>query len=173
MGLEASLTESGILRIDGVSPDGRAACWNESCLLEQQLIPGDRICAINGQQPPEGKHLYDYIKKNGPCKTLTIQHAEHLHVEVVKTEGIKVGLGLGYCKKTWCAYLEVENLSPGLFANWNALQKEKTGEDGVQIGDRIIEINGIRGTPDRLLDQMKRKSLQLVFAKKAWRDELR
>lgn len=170
IGLEVSLTDMTVLRIDGILSGRLADRWNESCVSSQKLVMGDRIVGINGQRA-DGPALKNYIKQ-GSCHTITIQHAEHLFVEVEK-KGRKVGLGLGFCKKEWCAYLEVETLNEGIFTDWNAMQAGE-GALTVQGGDRIVEVNGFRGSPQELLARIARNdALQLEIVKKAWRNSLR
>mmetsp|Transcript_72627 Transcript_72627/g.126084 ORF Transcript_72627/g.126084 Transcript_72627/m.126084 type:complete len:263 (-) Transcript_72627:100-888(-) len=76
-------------------------------------------------------------------------------VSVTKADGARVGLGLNTCDGATLRIIRVE--SAGLVPDWNRTHPEQQ----VRPGDRIVEVNGVKGDANAMLNECKeRQELQ-------------
>lgn len=150
LGIEFNIVEHNELVVDGVIPDKLAARYNASAEPDAQIIPGDRVAAVNGWTAAAPAMLSKFSETERVA--LTFQHAVLCSFTVEK-QGRKLGLIVNHDKKPWCRFLQVEALNEGLILEYN----RTSGQRGLRTGDRIVEVNGIRGRPETLLRELGTK----------------
>lgn len=170
LGLEFYLVDGVDLVVDGVLPDKLVHQHNRAAAAAQglQVFPGDRLVAVNVNDKKFKENLLKELKKPveehpEPLFQLFFQRAVLSHMSVVKGEQ-KLGLRVNHDRaKTWCNYLQVEAVSEGAINSFNK-NAERNGETGLQMGDKIVEVNDVRGRPDQLLKEITRcKVLNISF----------
>lgn len=77
-------------------------------------------------------------------------------VDIQASEGLDLGLIVTFPYKTYGVVKSVEN---GLVSQWNG---ENPSEKQVQVGDHIVEINGVSGPPGAMMEASKRERKMLV-----------
>lgn len=157
LGLELNVAESNDLIVDGVVPDKLAHKYNQSAEEGNQILTGDRVAAVNGWAAPPSALLKKF--QESERVTLTMQHAKVVRIFVEK-RGLKFGLKVNHDKKPWCKFLHVVDVNEGAIMEYN----RTCGDRGIRRGDRIIEVNNIRGKPETLLRELgMRDQIDLVI----------
>lgn len=178
LGLEFYLVDSvgGDLVVDGVLPDKLVHQYNRAAALAQglQVLPGDRLVEVAVGRKRMKENLLKELKKpveeplepdgNGEAPfQLFFQRAVLSSMRVAKGEQ-KLGLRVNMDKaKPWRNYLQVEAVNEGAIMAFN-MNADRTGETGLQLGDKIVQVNDVRGKPDALLKEISRAQvLNLSF----------
>lgn len=77
---------------------------------------------------------------------------------ILEKQGQELGLNVVFDSDANA--LLIDDVGPGLVQNWNQLNKDEP----ISIGDRILEVNGVKGNVDKLLEQCKESDiLELVI----------
>lgn len=143
------------LREDVDSPVRR---WNQSVGEEHQLQVGDYIVAINGisnASVPAGSKTSEVMRSLVTASELTmILQCCRPHVFEVKLErsSQRMGLDLGYTKV--CNTLIVSSITEGA---------AKLLVPEVRVGDRIISIGEVSGSPDKLLEAISTMGQNVIL----------
>lgn len=152
LGIEFSIIEGNDLVVLGVVPEKLADIYNRSASDDLQIMPGDRVSAVNGSSASAAALLTRLSETDSA--TVTFQHAILSRIEVEK-RGKKLGLIVNHDKKPWIRFLQVEQVNDGVIMEYN----KSSGSRGLQTGDRIVEVNGRRGRPDVLLRELGTKDM--------------
>lgn len=161
LGIEFSTVEENELVVVGVvpNPDQLAHAYNSTAADELQILPGDRVVAVNGSEAPASTLLSTLSRADNI--SLTFQHALLERISVQK-KGKRLGLVVNKDRRPCVKYLQVEKVNEGVILDYNMT----IGSRGMQPGDRIVEVNGVRGTPEALLRELTSKEkdeVQLVY----------
>lgn len=130
------------------------------CLDGNQAIPGTSPCVASSARLPEVAQS----STNGAAKSTATRQIELVSVEIVKEPGFQT-LGVEVDQVDGVS-LRVESIDEhGLLGRHNARQDGNTAVC-VQIGDRIIEVNGVKEDPAQMLNECKvRQRLSFILAR--------
>jgi len=134
--------------IDGVSAvvvdvkEGAVFKWNERH-PDSKIQVNDRIVEVNGVRN-DANAIVSKLKRD-TVWNLLLQRPSEMRVTINRANAPSLGMDLRYAPNG--TSLMITAVGEGPMQDWNVANKSVT----VQKYDRIIELNGIRGTPQRLL----------------------
>merc|ERR1712039_840290 len=91
-------------------------------------------------------------------KPIEEQAKRNLRINIRKAASSdKLGLDIVKCKNrtAW----RIKALKPGLIQKWN----DDHPDQRIQLDDVIVEVNGVRGATDKLVEKMRDSTLELVI----------
>lgn len=146
-GLEVDVVDGKHIYVLGILPgvfERTNAMFAEHPLW--QLRPCDRILEVNGCRGEVGE-IIAQLQKEGAWD-VRFQHPTEFHCDVPRQGTESLGMELRFAPGG--NTLLVHSIQPGPVMQWNA---RNMNEQGIYIHvlDRIIEMNGVRGTPAELL----------------------
>jgi len=119
---------------------------------------GDRVVRVNGVEG-EGQDLVQELKKKGKMRII-FRRAREFNVNVHKA-----GRELGICVNAGHEkhdMLKVSATRPGAVEDWGQANPGRA----VQGGDRILAVNGIRGDPPTMMQELAAKDmLDMIFVR--------
>lgn len=129
-------------------------------VYDKQVIPGDCIVEVNGiRGDPQELNFLLRSSKLTPAVDIVLRRPTRFIVEIDKT-GMSLGLQLSYTL-TMRALL-ISSIKEGAVREYNATAK--IDRPAVQEGDRIVEVNGVTGAADKLLETIRNSNMvTLVF----------
>lgn len=125
----------------------------------RQLEVGELILAVNGVSDSVALMLAAW-KDTTEVNCVVCKPAEFT-IEVIKIDG---GMGIDVTHSTKGCSLLIEGIQAGPVRTWNRSNPEKA----TQVGDRIVAINGIRGSPTELKEALRAAAgkISLVIARR-------
>eukprot|EP00927_Polykrikos_kofoidii_P015999 TRINITY_DN1717_c0_g1_i1.p1 TRINITY_DN1717_c0_g1~~TRINITY_DN1717_c0_g1_i1.p1 ORF type:complete len:283 (-),score=46.03 TRINITY_DN1717_c0_g1_i1:298-1146(-) len=148
IGLECAVVNSDELCVMNIGV-GLFLDWNMMHHKSFQIWEGDRIVEANN------------ITNNSIAMLAAISNDSRLKIKFRQRKEFEVWiakgdepLGIGVSCKKSCEGLRVNKVSEGLVSAWNAANPTRQ----ILENDRIVEVNGLRGEPKRLLDTVKSAS---------------
>jgi len=159
-GLHMDIASDGLCEVLDVF-QGAIQGYNDTAPGDQRVLPGCFILAAN-DKPLDKDAMLEALTTQQDLRLLVAPRETHT-IEVAKASSAGLGLDLecGQHSRT----LAVKGLREGDAADHN---RESEEPSTIQVGDRIEEVNGVRGTAEELLKQMKVGSaLRLVIARPA------
>lgn len=131
--------------------------WNAAHGEEKQLRVYDRIAEVNGIRGDTSAILAAMKQSN--AWNVVIERPALLGLAVTLGEGQSLGLDLKY-SPTGRSLFIADVIKDGAVCHWN---HKRAMSEQVRARDRVMEINGKRGTSKELLEQATNKtSLELV-----------
>eukprot|EP00927_Polykrikos_kofoidii_P056925 TRINITY_DN51016_c0_g1_i1.p1 TRINITY_DN51016_c0_g1~~TRINITY_DN51016_c0_g1_i1.p1 ORF type:complete len:223 (+),score=30.63 TRINITY_DN51016_c0_g1_i1:110-778(+) len=120
--------------------------WND-CRTENErpLLAGDKIVEVNGIRGQ--KQMLAAVREDENIR-LTVQEREEFPVIVSKDAG---PLGIDIKVKSKYEGLLITKINEGSIFNWNIRNPERQ----VNECDRVVEINGFRGTSKDMFERLK------------------
>jgi len=119
---------------------------------------GDRVVRVNGVEG-ESQDLVQELKKKGKMRII-FRRAREFNVNVHKA-----GRELGICVNAGHEKLDMLKVSatrPGAVEDWGQANPGRA----VQGGDRILAVNGIRGDPPTMMQELAAKDmLDMIFVR--------
>lgn len=133
--------------------------YNAAAEAGRKLVPGHLILAVNGASDSVAVMLASW-KESTEVNCVVCRPVEFT-INVIKVEG---GMGIDVTHSTKGTSLLVEGIQAGPVLKWNKSNPEKK----VQVADRIVAINGVRGSPTELKGALKGASgkIELVIARR-------
>eukprot|EP00435_Cladocopium_sp_Y103_P004468 s239_g1.t1 len=133
---------------------GLLQMWNSSCLPEQEVKVFDRLVEVDGKGGSK-TDLCDRLsqQKDAMTGTMVLKFARPKEKKVIlkKKEGKDFGVTLNYYKSSMKVI--IAGVDPdGLTADWN----ETHPDTPVLADDVVVEVNGVRGSPVKMVSEMKR-----------------
>lgn len=143
IGLNLDALDEESAFVDGILP-GAIQAWNDEHPDEPQLRRYDRILGVNVFRGHTDCLLREM--RQSASWDLAVQRPAEVRISVDCARNPKLGLDLKYSPNG--GSLLISNIGEGAIEDWNA------ASDSYQIGrhDRIVEVNGVRGTARQLLD---------------------
>lgn len=158
LGLDLDTMDGYSARVTEVFNQGVVANWNGWSSRAKQIRAGDHIVEVNGSGAGSGSGaLLQQLKKSDKLE-LTVWRPLEFAIDVSRDGG----LGIDHYQAANARSLMVRNIiGNGAIAKWN---KEHPGR-AVWIYDRIVQVNGQRGTWETLRDRTAQATdLRLVVA---------
>jgi len=143
IGLNLDVTDGKSLLIVDVTP-GAIQAWNDTHPKEMRLQVYDRIVQANGATGDADKLLTALKQKT--TWQLVIQRPIELRVSVARDGTSSLGMDLRYAPNG--TSLMISQVDDGPMKDWN----ERTQGPKVTSSDRIIEVNGKKGSSRDLLE---------------------
>jgi hypothetical protein len=126
--------------------DGLVKAYNDTASDDKKILPGFFLMGINGQA---GKRMLDELQSQKQL-TLTISPSAKFTVQIERPATGPLGLNLSYEDKcNSLLFIGCTTGSPVDVYNKTAPDEKKMVE-----GDRIVEINGVKG-PSQMLETLK------------------
>lgn len=123
--------------------------WNREHQGRKQVTIGDRIKSVDGVFG-NPRQLCELLRASGPLSLLIRQHVE-FHVALIrKDENVKLGLEVRH-REGGNTLLVRKVFSEGMVPEWNRVH---AGLE-IRVGDRAIEVNGVRGPGSSLNEKVK------------------
>lgn len=133
---------------------------NEQNPSGEQLVAGDFIFSVNGVTSDLAAMMAEV--QGSTQLELAVRRPTEFAINVNR-KGQSVGCAITYDATTGVT-LVVEAVNDGPVKVWNDLNPGNT----VQVGDRVIAVNGLRGTAVQLLEKIRATDeLQLAFVRPA------
>lgn len=158
LGVDLDTMDSYSARVTEVFNDGVVATWNTWSSRAKQIRAGDHIVEVNGSGAGSGAGaLLQQLKKSDKLE-ITMWRPLEFSIQVSRDGG----LGIDHYQAANARSLMVRNIiGDGAIAKWN---KEHPGR-AVWIYDRIVQVNGQRGTWETLQDRASQATdLRLVVS---------
>mmetsp|Transcript_69714 Transcript_69714/g.145677 ORF Transcript_69714/g.145677 Transcript_69714/m.145677 type:complete len:240 (-) Transcript_69714:208-927(-) len=155
VGLNLDALDEQSAFVDGIVP-GAIDTWNRTHADEEKLFVYDRILSVNGVRG----HTEQILREMRQSLTwnLIVERPEEVKIHIDCTKNPSLGLDLKYSPKG--GSLLIASIGDGAVKEWNATS---IGEK-ILPRDRIIEVNGIRGTARKLLETATNvTTMDLVF----------
>eukprot|EP00927_Polykrikos_kofoidii_P068881 TRINITY_DN64235_c0_g1_i1.p1 TRINITY_DN64235_c0_g1~~TRINITY_DN64235_c0_g1_i1.p1 ORF type:complete len:248 (+),score=51.04 TRINITY_DN64235_c0_g1_i1:66-746(+) len=144
LGIECTQINESSLRVNVIG-HGRIDDWNAARTEGKPIVRiGDTIIEVNGSRVSSTMHE----KLQEASVMCVVKPRGELAVFVEKTGNF---LGLDVHVKKKFEGLLVTQVFDGPILEWNASNPTKQ----VQVGDRIVEVNGVRGEVRLLVDKLK------------------
>jgi hypothetical protein len=143
-GLGLDPTDGTALLVDAIG-EGMVREWNRKALQHSQVCHGDRIVEVSGAYGDANalrSRLNDAV-----CLTLILLRPRWFNVQLSKA---KESLGLEMAVADGCATILVKKVLSGSIMEWNQQHQDLQ----VTAGDRIAEVNGVRGDGSALRDTL-------------------
>mmetsp|Transcript_13519 Transcript_13519/g.39471 ORF Transcript_13519/g.39471 Transcript_13519/m.39471 type:complete len:201 (-) Transcript_13519:55-657(-) len=150
IGLDLDVTDGRTARVLEVLPQGTA--YSSGAKVQA----GDHIVAVNGAKDSIG--ITKRLQQDDQLELL-VHRPKEFRISITKAEE---GLGIEFTHATNGNSLLIRGiLKKGAIQEWNATHESSL----VRNDDRIVEVNGVRGGWEKLLEAMKKEShLKLVIA---------
>jgi len=151
LGIDVDITEESSCYVYNVKAKGLVDKHNKSQAEESsKLQAGAFIVAYNGVAG-DPKSIEAAMKKAAPTAEFTIRPTETFRIALDKSSGDVLGVDVPR-KSVGNSVLIAFVKESGFVAKWN----EEHPEQEVKKGDRIVEVNGKKGTGKELVDMIKR-----------------
>lgn len=152
-----------IVAIDSANPNSVAAAYNKSVDPGRQLLPGRFVMAINGHAG-DAKKLEQVWNGQLKVRCEVCQPKEFVIQLDKSAAGAKLGVDIDRSEKG--ISITVRDISQGLVQGWNDAHPELA----VERLDRIVAVNGRRGSSNDMVDALKAANtkLELVIARPDW-----
>ena len=159
LGLELDTTSDTKPMITEVKP-GAVRMFNE-LHPEQKIMPNDVILALD--RATTAFEISEKMKPEFPeHMILKVSRPRVLQVQLLKSEE-HLGMKLEYRDNSLGGVIK-DVASSGLLAEWNA----KHPDDAVSVGDRIIELNGMRVPCTEMVERIKASKMLEFTVLKYW-----
>jgi len=147
MGLNLDLLDGVTALITVVKEEGAIAKANGKRLAADKVKAFDRIVEVNGVRG-KAKSIAEMIAQSTNLTMIMRRPLQEFDVVVVKKESsTPLGVDLNYAPNSSLLILRVTD---GLVQEWC-----DAGNRPVNAKDRIVAVNGVRGQPQQLLNQIK------------------
>lgn len=143
IGTYIDITDNTTMLIVGILQGGAIQIWNDAHLDQPQLKVHDRIVEANGVRGDAEKLLSEL--KQSTNWDLRVQRPVEFHAIIERAGSHALGMDLRYAPNG--SSLMISEVDEGPIKDWNAISKTWQ----VKKYDRIIEVNGTRGTSQQLL----------------------
>lgn len=145
--------------IDVDNDNSSVMAYNRSAPKGRELFPGQLILAVNGVAESVTEMLTAW--KESTEVNCVVCIPMEFPVEVIKVEG---GMGIDVTHSSKGTSLLIEGIQAGPVQKWNRANPEHQ----VQVGDRIVAVDGVRGSPTELKGALKNASgkIKLVMARR-------
>lgn len=155
IGINLDVTDGSALLIVDILP-GAIQAWNDAHIGEMTLQVNDRIIEANGAVGDSDK-LLTALKQNTTWH-LAVQRPVEIRAVIVRDGANSLGMDLRYAPNG--TSLMISQVDDGPIKEWN----EKSANCQIKPLDRIIEVNGRRGSTRELLDSGKESdTLEIVI----------
>lgn len=146
--------------IDVDQGDASVVAYHSSASKESRLEPGLLILAVNGVSDKASDMLAAW--KDTLEVHCVVCRPMEFTVDVLKIDG---GLGIDATHSTKGTSLLIEGIQAGPVQKWNRSNPDRK----VKVGDRIVAVNGTRGSPTELKGALKIASgkVSLVIARRS------
>jgi len=158
LGVDLDFTDGFSARLTRVEHKGAVLEWNKRCPESLRLLQGDHIVAVNGK------------RGNARAIMQRLQSDESLEIEVhrpaqitIRVNAARGGLGIDTNQAKNAKSLMIANVvTGGAISAWNAANEDRV----VEKYDRVVAVNGVRGTWKELSAQVRdSQELVLLIAK--------
>lgn len=143
VGIDVLQHEKDSLRVTNIKA-GPILLWNQQN-PDQALRPGDRIVSVNGERGDSEQLIGAVRAAQELC--LGMRRILWLRVELWKDEG-----PLGIDVSSHSRSLKILKIRPGPFTTWNS---KASTDHRVCENDQIVEVNGVTGEADDLLQAIR------------------
>jgi len=156
LGLEVDIGDDVTASVTKVLEEGAVPAWNKRNAKELIVRAGDHIVEVNGARG-SAKELVAGIKGGAQLSVVIQRPMEFL--AAIRKEKVTdtVGLDIGYTH-TGSTLLVCQVVAAGFVVKWN----ESHPDAAVRRNDRIIEVNGARGTCKELMAKLTAKDTDLL-----------
>lgn len=167
LGLELDLLDGKHAQVRYITA-GAIQVYNDKATSERQIKTGDYICQVNeltaNGAPKEVKGdaeaICQCLENTAGTLEMLIRRSTEFSIQVKKQAG-SIGMDLNYAERGTSLVVLKVNAGPVLEYNTG-----KGPEQQVSSGDRITEVNGVRGVANKLVTQLKATDdLKLTFAR--------
>lgn len=165
-GLELDLSDTTTAVVQAVKP-GPFEAHNNAASPLQRLEAGQYIVAVNGDlgESVGAAQLAERLRGGGQLE-LTVRRAMLFPIAIKKDAGEALGLDLR-SEESSAALLISGKITGGPLKRWNLGHQDQL----VQVGDRIVAVNGVRGSAAKLQEAInkavQKESLQLLLSRPA------
>lgn len=155
IGINLDVTDCVSLVVVDILP-GAIYTWNESHAGERNLKVNDRIVEANGCRGDADKLLC--VLKQSTTWSLVVQRPVEFRAVINRSGSISLGMDLRYAPNG--STLMISEVEDGPIKDWNAVSATWK----IKKFDRIIELNGIRGSSQELLHAgMEEETLEMCI----------
>lgn len=142
IGLDTDLIDDESVVVVAIKP-GVFQMWNDAHLGRAVRL-NDRITEVNGVRGNTNSMISTL--KAEPIWNLELQRPREYKIELIRTKTPSLGLDLRYAPNG--TSLLIRAIGEGPVQDWNIAHKNQQ----VSLHDRIVELNGTRGTPQQILE---------------------
>jgi len=154
LGLSLDWKDGKVLEVSAVN-DGLVAEWN-AANPGKEMKTGDKIVVVNGVSGSTDQML-NQIKLLGEVDLVVLRQSQivapnvdnEFAASLVCSSGTLIGLA---CDFEDGQTLMIRTVGPGVVAKWNVANPGKR----IVAGDRIMDVNGISGSTEKMLAELKR-----------------
>jgi len=152
-----------IIEVDSTNPNSVAAAYNKTVDPSRQLLPGRFVMAVNGHAG-DAKRLDQIWNAQLRVRCEVCQPREFAIQLDKSVEGAKLGVDIDRSDKG--ISITVREIASGLIEDWNKAHPDLA----VEQCDRIVAVNGRRGSANDMVAALKAASskLELVIARPDW-----
>jgi len=145
--------------IDVDRENSSVMAYNKSAQKGRELLPGMLILAVNGVAESVTEMLTAW-KETTEVNCVVCIPVE-FPIQVIRVEG---GMGIDVTHSSKGTGLLIEGIQAGPVQKWNRAEPDKQ----VQVGDRIVSVDGVRGSPVELKGALKNATgkIKLVMARR-------
>jgi len=147
LGIDVLQPDPGTLLVNNIKA-GPMMSWNQMH-PDLSVRPGDRIFAVNGLTGSAEDLIREV--RNNEMLILGIRRIMWMEIQLKKEPGGKLGIDVAQ----HADHLRILRLRPGPFLDWN---NESTFDRQVRVSDKIVEVNGARGSAQDLLQAINNAS---------------
>jgi len=163
LGIDLDIQDGTTAWVMAVKP-GCVRSYNKFAPAGRQVQAGDFIMAVNGAAGDASK-LIEALHRDFRLE-LVIRRPVEFHVAVHRRQH-DASLGAEFPEMPTGKCLVIQELAEGLLQDWNEAHQNQC----VQVGDRIVEVSGHRGTAAELLRLLPvTPQLRMVMARPACSD---
>jgi len=149
-GMRLDTQGSTRLLVDKVELSGPIVTANSKVEQEERRIGrGDVIMSVNDIGSETSLMMKEFIEKTDIV--VTVRRSVEVFVCLERTS-LDTSLGMAFPPKPKGSSLLVINLIPGLVQDYNAGEPDKSLQ--VQVGDRVVAVNGEEGTSEGLVTKL-------------------
>lgn len=146
LGAHFDLCDGVLLLLVSIEKGGAVQAYNRTVPKGMRLVPGDYVASVNAVSG-DSETMVKEMEAQSDLE-LEVRRSMEFMVEVSKTGG-PLGLDISYAEAGQS--LLIGAIMEGLIADWNKANPQKK----VCANDRIVEVNGVSGTPEELLAAIK------------------
>ena len=140
--------------------------WNENCSEDKRVTLLDRVVEVNGVRGSSIELAKALGNPDATEYSITMQRPEERRVCLIRPG--EIGMVMNY-KRIGAVAPWVSKITSGLLSQWN----ESMPDQAVHVHDRLIAVNGEKGTTEELLAKVRADNdiLELTvlhYAMEAW-----